>query len=96
MCKTQTDEPGSKQETRLRCASNASSSVNFFYFLEKLRFFVFLCGRRRDCVTAADPVWVTADAALADDVRTLALPAVKLFVLIWKRGILNLMLPPEK
>ena len=82
MCKTQTNEPGSKQETRLRCASNASSSVNFFYFLEKLRFVVFLCGRRRDCVTTASPVGVTADAALTDYVRTLALPAVKLFILL--------------
>jgi len=82
MCKTQTDEPGSKEETRLSCGSNASSSVNFFYFLEKLKFVVFLRGRRRDCVTAANPVGVTADAALADDVGTLALPAVKLFILI--------------
>ena len=81
MCKTQTDEPGSKQETRLRCASNATSSVNF-YFLEKLRFVVFLCGRRRDCFTTANPVGVTADTALADIVRTLALPAVKLFILL--------------
>jgi len=59
ICITQTDEPGSKQETRLRCASNASSSVNFFYFLEKLRFVVFLCDRRRDYVTAAHPVGVS-------------------------------------
>jgi hypothetical protein len=78
----QTDEPGSKQETRIRCALNASSSVNFFYFLEKLRFVVFLRGRRRDAITTAHPVGVTADAALADDVRTLALPAVKLFILL--------------
>lgn len=82
MCKTQIDEPGSKQETRLRCASNASSSVNFFYFLEKLRFVVFLCSRRRDCFTTANPVGVTAVAALADKARTLALPAVKLFILL--------------
>lgn len=82
MCKTQIDEPGSKQETRLRCASNASSSVNFFYFLKKLRFVVFLCGRRRDCATTASPVGVGADVALADNVSTLALPAVKLFILL--------------
>jgi len=82
MCKTQIDEPGSKQETRLRCASNASSFVNFFNFLEKLRFVVFLCGRRRDCITAASPVGITANATLADNVRTLALPAVKLFILL--------------
>jgi hypothetical protein len=82
MCKMQTDEPGSKQETRLRCASNASSSVNFFYFLEKLGFVVFLRGRRRDAITTAHPVGVTVDAALADDVRTIALPVVKLFILL--------------
>jgi len=82
MCKTQTDEPGSKQETRLRCASNASSSVNLFYFLEKLRLLVSLRGRRRDCVTTAHPVVVTADATLTDNVRTVALPTVKLFVLL--------------
>jgi hypothetical protein len=82
MCKTQTNEPGSKQEKRLRCASNASSSVNFFYFLEKPRFVVFLGGRRRYCVTTAIPIGVTADAALAHNVRTLALPAVKLLFLL--------------
>jgi hypothetical protein len=56
MCKMQTDEPGSKQETRLRCAWNATSSVNFIYFLEKLRFVVFLCGRLRAAITTARPV----------------------------------------
>jgi hypothetical protein len=66
------------------------------YFLEKLRIVVFLRGRRRDYVTTARTVGVTADAALADNVRTVALPAVKLFILLWKRGILNLMLPPEQ
>lgn len=70
--------------------------MNFIYFLEKLRFVVFLCGRQRDAITNARPVGVTAYAALADDVRTLALPAVKLFILLRKRGILNLRLPPEQ
>jgi hypothetical protein len=62
------------------CIKRQYLCVKFFHFLEKLRFVVFLRSRR-DAVTIAHPVRVTAAAALADDGRTVVLPAAELFIL---------------